>query len=64
MTWNGETKSQYKHVGHEISKFVKYLKTFGEAGIVKDKKDGWEGWGQRNNDAVCGVRRWTCWELL
>ncbi len=39
-TWKGETKTQYEHAGHNIPKFAKYLKTFGEAGIVKDKKDG------------------------
>jgi hypothetical protein len=40
VMWNGETKTQYEHAGHEISKFVKYLRTFGEAGIVKNMKDG------------------------
>jgi hypothetical protein len=39
VTWKGETKTQYEHAGHKIPKFVKYLRTFGEAGIVKDKKD-------------------------
>ena len=42
VTWKGETKTRYEHAGagHKISKFIKYLRTFGEAGIVKDKKDG------------------------
>jgi len=40
VTFNGETKTQYEHAGFEISKFVKYLRTFGEAGIVKNGKDG------------------------
>ncbi len=40
VTWKGETKTQYEHAGLEILKFVKYLRTYGEAGIVKDKKDG------------------------
>jgi hypothetical protein len=39
-TWKGKTKTQYEHAGHEIPKFVKYSRTFSEAGIVKDKKDG------------------------
>jgi hypothetical protein len=39
-TWNGKTLTQYEHVGHKIPKFIKHLRTFGEAGIVKDKKDG------------------------
>ncbi len=39
VTWKGETKTQYEHAGHKIPKVVKYLWTFGEAGIVKDKKD-------------------------
>ena len=40
VTWKGDTMTWYEHAGHEISKFVKYLWSFGEAGIVKDKKDG------------------------
>jgi hypothetical protein len=40
VMWKGETKSRYEHAGHEIPKFLKYFRTFGEAGIVKDKKDG------------------------
>ena len=40
VTWNGKTLTRYEHAGHEIPKFVKHLRTFGEAGIVKDKKDG------------------------
>jgi hypothetical protein len=40
VTWKGETKTRYEHAGHKIRKFVKYLRIFGEAGIVKDKKDG------------------------
>ncbi len=40
VTWKGETKTRYEHAGHKISKFAKYLRTCGEAGIVKDKKDG------------------------
>jgi hypothetical protein len=40
VTWKGETMTRYEHSGHKIPKFVKYLRTFGEAGIVKDKKDG------------------------
>jgi hypothetical protein len=39
-TWKGETKTQYEHAGFKIPKFVKYLRTFGEAGIVKNRKDG------------------------
>jgi hypothetical protein len=60
VMWKGETKTQYEHARHKIPKFVKYLRTFGEAGILKGKKDG----QQRNNYAVCGVRRWARWELL
>ncbi len=40
VTWNGKTLTRYEHAGHKIPKFVKHLRTFGEAGIVKDKKDG------------------------
>jgi hypothetical protein len=40
VTWNGITKTRYEHAGFEIPKFVKYLRTFGEAGIVKNGKDG------------------------
>ena len=40
VTFNGVTKTQYEHAGFEIPKFVKYLRTFGEAGIVKNGKDG------------------------
>jgi hypothetical protein len=40
VTWNGKTLTWYEHTGHEIPKFVKHLRTFGEAGIVKNKKDG------------------------
>jgi hypothetical protein len=53
VTWKGETKTRYEHAGHKIPKFLKYLRTFGEAGIVKDKR--WEGWKQTNNYVVCGV---------
>ena len=40
VTWKGETKTRYEHTGHKIPKFVKFVRTFGEVGIVKDKKDG------------------------
>jgi hypothetical protein len=40
VTWNGKTLTRYEHAGHGIPKFIKHLRTFGEAGIVKDKKDG------------------------
>ncbi len=40
VTWKGETKTRYEHAGHKIPEFVKYLRTFSEAGIVKDKKYG------------------------
>jgi hypothetical protein len=40
VTWKGETKTQYEHAGFKIPKFVKYLRTFGEGGIVKNGKDG------------------------
>ena len=39
-TWNGITKTRYEHAGFKIPKFVKYLRTFSEAGIVKNGKDG------------------------
>jgi hypothetical protein len=41
VTRNGVTKTQYnyEHAGHEIPKLVKYLRIFGEAGIVKNMKD-------------------------
>jgi len=40
VTYNGVTKTRYEHAGFEIPKFVKYLSTFDEAGIVKNGKDG------------------------
>jgi hypothetical protein len=40
VTWKGETKTRYEHARFKIPKFVKYLRTFSEAGIVKNKKDG------------------------
>jgi hypothetical protein len=40
VIWNGITKTRYEHAGFKIPKFVKYLRTFGEAGIVKNRKDG------------------------
>ncbi len=36
VTWNGIIKTRYEHVGFEIPKFVKHLRTFSEAGIVKN----------------------------
>ena len=39
LIWNGETKTKYEHTGHDIPTFVKYLRTFGEAGIVRIMKD-------------------------
>ncbi len=38
VTWNGITKTRYEHSGFEIPKFVKHLRTFGEARIVKNGK--------------------------
>jgi len=40
VTFNGVTKTRHEHAGFEISKFIKYLRTFGEAGIIKNGKDG------------------------
>ncbi len=40
VTWNGITKTSYEHAGFEIPKFVKHIRTFVEAGIVKNGKDG------------------------
>jgi hypothetical protein len=37
VTWNGITKTRYEHAGFKIPKFVKYLRTFSEAGIVKNR---------------------------
>ncbi len=31
VTWNEETKTRYEHAGYDIPKFVKQLRTFGEA---------------------------------
>ena len=39
VTWNGITKTRYEHAGFKIPKFINYLRTFGEAGIVKNGKD-------------------------
>ncbi len=38
VTINGETKTRYEHAGLQIPLFVKHLRTFGEAGIVKNMK--------------------------
>ena len=40
VTRNGVTKTRYEHSGRDNPKFVKHLRTFGEAGIVKNMKDG------------------------
>jgi hypothetical protein len=40
MTCREETKTKYEHAGYNIPKFVKHLRTFGKAGIVKNMKDG------------------------
>jgi hypothetical protein len=40
VTRKEETKTRYEHVGYDIPKFVKHLRTFGKAGIVKNMKDG------------------------
>jgi hypothetical protein len=40
VTINGETKTRYAHAGLQIPLFVKHPRTFGEAGIVKNMKDG------------------------
>ena len=40
VTSKGETMTRYEHAGGIIPTFVKYLRTFGKAGIVKNIKDG------------------------
>jgi hypothetical protein len=40
VAWKEEKKSRCEHAGYNIPKFVKHLRTFGEAGIVKNIKDG------------------------
>jgi hypothetical protein len=40
VTINGEIKTRYEHAGLQIPLFVKHLRIFGEAGIVKYMKDG------------------------
>ncbi len=35
VTLKGETKTRYEHAGYGIPKFVKHLRTFGKAGILK-----------------------------
>jgi len=39
VMWNGVTKTRYEHAEHKNPKFVKHLRTFGEAGIIKNGKD-------------------------
>ncbi len=39
VTINGETTTRYEHAGLQIPLFVKHLRTFGEAGIMKNMKD-------------------------
>ncbi len=36
VTWKGETKTRYEHAGSIIPTFVKYLRSFGKARIVKN----------------------------
>ncbi len=38
VTVNGETKTRYEHAVFLLPSFVKHLRTFGEAGIVKNGK--------------------------
>jgi hypothetical protein len=40
VTINGVTKTRYKHARLPIPPFVKHLRTLGEAGIIKNMKDG------------------------
>ncbi len=40
VTWNGITMTRYEHAGFKIPKFIKHLRTFNEAGTVKNRKDG------------------------
>ncbi len=40
VTVNGETKTRYEHAGLLLPPFAKHLRTFGEAGIVKNEKVG------------------------
>jgi hypothetical protein len=40
VTWKEETMTRYEHAGYVIPKFVKHLRKFGKAGIVKNMKDG------------------------
>jgi hypothetical protein len=39
VTWNGEIKTRYEHAGHNNPTFVKHLRTFSEAEIVRKMKD-------------------------
>lgn len=48
---NEETKTQYKHFGFEIPKFVKYLQTWGKATTVTTKMRG--QWAKLPN---CGTK--------
>ena len=38
VTLNGVTKTRYEHAGRIIPEFVRYFRTFGKAGIVKNMK--------------------------
>jgi hypothetical protein len=40
VTWNRKTLTRYEHAGHEIPKFVKHLRTFGEAFLLRTRKMG------------------------
>jgi hypothetical protein len=40
VTVNGVTKTRWEHVGHSLSSWTKNLWTFGEAGTVKEGKQG------------------------
>ena len=40
VTINGETKTRWEHAGHGLPSWTKNLRTFGEAGAVKEGKQG------------------------
>ena len=40
VTVNGVAKMRWEHAGYELPKWCKSLRTFGEAGTVKDGKRG------------------------
>ena len=56
-TINNKTQTRYEYFGYPIPKFAKYLKTWGEAGVVKTKEK--PAAKLRNNGTTCAMVRYA-----